>query len=444
MTDSHPDLPGTTQATNSNRPARSTRSNRPARTPNPNRMNRREWSWVLYDMGNSAFVMLSTAVIPIYVGSLTEGSVVVSWGITETIVSLIVALLMPILGSLADYQGLKMKFFIGAMGTGALACAMLSLPTVVFVFFAVYIIAAVGLNSSMVFYDAFLIDATTEDKYDSVSTKGYAWGYIGSMVPFLACLALILQSSALGIETAIATRISFVIIAIWWFIFSLPMIKNVKQIHFKPLPEHAITTSLKGLVVTIRNIISDKKLLFFMIAFFCYIDGVHTIIKMATSYGTDLGIDSTQMLLALVATQFVAFPAALAYGKLSKRFGARIVLVVSCIGYAMITLYAAFLLRSSADFWVLAIAVGLFQGGIQALSRSYFGRLIPKNHANEYYGFFDIFGKYAAILGTFLMSLFTAITGNASLGILSITILFVLGAVFLTLMPKDQKRTDGE
>jgi len=150
------------------------------------------------------------------------------------------------------------------------------------------------------------------------------------------------------------------------------------------------------------------------------------------------------MLLAFVATQFVAFPAALAYGKLSKRFGARIVLVVSCIGYAMITLYAAFLLRSSTDFWVLAIAVGLFQGGIQALSRSYFGRLIPKNKANEYYGFFDIFGKYAAILGTFLMSMFTAITGNASLGILSITILFVLGAVFLILMPKGQNRTSDE
>ena len=404
-----------------------------------NRMNRKEWSWVLYDVGNSAFVMFSTAVAPIYFASLTIGSAVVGWGYAETIVSLIVALLMPILGSFADYQGNKMKFFIGSMGTGVVACAALSFPTEAIAFLVVYIIAAIGLNTSMVFYDAFLVDATDEEKYDSVSTKGYAWGYIGSMVPFLACLALILQGSSFGVDTALATRISFVITAVWWLAFSMPLIRNVKQTHFKPLPEHAIISSLKGLLTTMKNIAGDKRILFFIIAFFCYIDGVHTIIKMATAYGTDLGLDSTKMLLALVATQFVAFPSALIYGKLAKRFGARILLVIGCAAYALITLYAAFLLKTSTDFWVLAIAVGLFQGGIQALSRSYFGRLIPKNNANEYFGFFDIFGKYAAILGTFLMSTFTFITGNASLGILAITILFALGGVFLVLMPKSDQ-----
>jgi len=465
VTDSRSDLPGTTQNTNSTRPDQPvqgnpsdqpTQSSRPAgpnhpartprtpRTPNPNRMNRKEWSWVLYDVGNSAFVMLSTAVIPIYVRGLIDGSIVVSWGITETIASLIVALLMPVLGSLADYQGNKKKFFIGAMGTGVLACAALSFPTEAILFLVIYVIAAVGLNSSMVFYDAFLIDTTTEEKYHSVSTKGFAWGYIGSMVPFLACLALILMGDKLGVDAIFATRISFVVIAIWWLAFSMPLLKNVDQIHFKPRPQKAILSAFKGLATTIKNIIKDKRLLFFMLAFFCYIDGVHTIIRMATSYGTDLGIESTDLLLALVATQFVAFPAALAYGKFAKRFGARIILIVSCIAYAMITLYAAFLLTTATDFWILAIAVGLFQGGIQALSRSYFGRLIPKNNANEYFGFFDIFGKYAAILGTFLMSMFTAITGNASLGILSITILFVLGAVFLAMMPKDSIKKDTE
>ena len=406
------------------------------KAPNPNRMNRKEWSWVLYDVGNSAFVMLSTAVAPIYFGGLIAGSVVVGWGYAETVASLIVALLMPILGSFADYQGNKKKFFIGAMGTGVVACAALSIPTVAIVFLVVYVIAAVGLNSSMVFYDAFLVDVTDDEKYDSVSTKGYAWGYIGSMVPFLACLAFILLGPSIGVDASIATRVSFVVTAIWWLIFSVPMIRGVRQTHFKPLPEHAIVSSLRGLVITMKNIIKDKKLLFFIIAFFCYIDGVHTIIRMATSYGTDLGIDSTQLLLALVATQFVAFPAALCYGKLAKRFSARAILIVSCIAYAFITIYAAFLLRTASDFWILAIAVGLFQGGIQALSRSYFSRLIPKNNANEYFGFFDIFGKYATILGTFLMSTFTLITGNASLGILAITLLFALGAVFLWLMPK--------
>ena len=400
-------------------------------------MNRKEWSWVLYDVGNSAFVMFSTAVAPIYFASLSLGSAVVSWGYAETIVSLIIALLMPILGSFADYKGNKMKFFIGSMGTGVVACAALSFPTEAIAFLVVYIIAAVGLNTSMVFYDAFLVDTTDEEKYDSVSTKGYAWGYLGSMIPFLACLGLILGGDAFGVNTALATRISFVVTAIWWLAFSMPLIRNVKQTHFKPLPEHAIISSLKGLLVTMRNIAQDKRILFFILAFFCYIDGVHTIIKMATAYGTDLGLDSTMMLLALVATQFVAFPSALIYGKLAKRFGARILLFIGCIAYACITLYAAFFLKTSMDFWVLAVAVGLFQGGIQALSRSYFGRLIPKNNANEYFGFFDIFGKYATILGTFLMSTFAFVTGNASLGILAITILFVLGGLFLMLMPKD-------
>jgi UMF1 family MFS transporter len=179
-------------------------------------------------------------------------------------------------------------------------------------------------------------------------------------------------------------------------------------------------------------------MLFFLLAFFCYIDGVHTIIRMATAFGTDLGIDSTQLVSALVVTQLVAFPSALLFGKLARRIGTRIMLIAAVIAYILITLYAAAFLKSATAFWVLAIAVGLFQGGIQALSRSYFGRLIPLEHANEYYGFFDIFGKYAAVLGTFLMSSFTELTGSANIGILSVTVLFVLGLVFLILMPKTE------
>jgi UMF1 family MFS transporter len=401
-------------------------------------MNGREWCWVLYDVGNSAFFMFATAVAPIYYSQLSEGSVVVGWGLTETVVSLIVALLMPFLGSLADYPKSKKKFFVGAVSTGVVACAALSIPNTAFGFLAVYVIAAVGVNSSTVFYDAFLVDATEPEKFDSVSSKGYAWGYIGSLIPFLACVALIFGGGVIGIDSQLATKISFIIIALWWAAFSLPLIKNVHQTHFKPHEDHAIRKTLAGLSKTLRNIIANRKMLFFLLAFFCYIDGVHTIIKMATSFGTDLGIDSTQLVLALVGTQLVAFPAALLFGKLAQRLGARVMLSVSVCAYALITLFAAFFLKTAVEFWILALAVGLFQGGIQALSRSYFGRLIPLKHANEYFGFFDIFGKYAAILGTFLMSGFTFMTGSASLGILSITVLFILGLVFLRLMPKGE------
>jgi UMF1 family MFS transporter len=407
------------------------------------RMSKREWSWVLYDVGNSAFILLATAVAPIYYGTLTTHSVVVDWGFAETLVSLVVALLMPVLGSLADFEGNKMKFFIGTMGTGVVACAAASIPTEAQIFLMVYVIASIGYNASVVFYDAFLIDATTEERYDSVSSNGYAWGYVGSLIPFLICLALIFGGKNFGIPSDIATRASFVITAVWWLIFSFPLIRNVKQRHFKPHVQHEIAKTFAGLGATVRHIVKDKTLLFFVLAFFCYIDGVHTIIKMAASYGTDLGIDTVQIVVALVATQIVAFPAALVYGRLAKRFGVRIMLIISTIAYALITLYAAFFMRTDIDFWILALCVGLFQGGIQALSRSYFGRLIPKDHANEYFGFFDIFGKYATIIGTLLLSVFTVLTGNASLGILSITILFVLGAFFLIIMPERDAAHDG-
>ena len=400
-------------------------------------MRRTERSWVLYDVGNSAFWMMATSVAPIYFASLSSGSVVVGWGLAETVVSLIVALTMPLLGSLADYRKNKKKFFIGAAGTGIIACAALSVPSSAMAFLAIYILAAVGLNSSMVFYDAFLVDATEEKRYDTVSSRGYGFGYIGSLIPFLACIALIFGGSGIGISQGLGIKISFLITAVWWGVFSIPLIKNVHQQHFKQHEPHALSKSMVGLAKTVGNIVRNRKLLFFMLAFFFYIDGVHTIIKMATSFGSDLGIDSTQMVIALIATQLVAFPSALAFGRFARWFGGRKMLIVAVCAYVVITLYAAFFLKTATEFWVLAIAVGLFQGGIQALSRSYFGKLIPKTHANEYYGFFDIFGKYASILGTLLMAGFTAWTGNANLGILSITSLFVIGAVLLILMPKD-------
>ena len=407
-------------------------------------LTKKELSWVLYDVGNSAFVMLSTALIPVYFASIAEpgSSVVVAWGYAETVASLILALLMPVLGSLADIAGNKKKFLVGFAGTGAVACAALGVPQHALAFLVVYVFAAIMLNGSMVFYDAFLVDATTEDRYDKVSSHGYAWGYLGSCIPFIVCLAVVLGGPSFGLSAMVGMKIAFVVTALWWIAFTVPLAKNVQQLHGKKRSERMVHATVVGLLNTLKSIVHDRRLLFFMLAFFFYIDGVHTVIKMSTSYGTDLGINSTQLVLALLVTQFVAFPSAIAYGNLAKRFGTKRMLMVGVFAYFCIVLFAAFFLKSAFEFWILAICVGLFQGGIQALSRSEYGKLIPKERANEYYGFFDIFGKYAAVMGTFLVSFFTQVTGSSSLGVLSIAVLFVVGFLCLRAMPAKEQRID--
>lgn len=405
-------------------------------------LSKRERSWVLYDVGNSAYVMLAATLIPIYFSAIAEpgSSAVVAWGYATTVASLALALLMPFLGSLADLKGNKKKFLAGTIGTGAVSLAVMGVPGNAMVFLAIYVFSSVMLNASLVFYDAFLVDATEQDRYDEVSSQGYAWGYIGSCIPFIVCLVIVLFGSGFGIGQLDGIRISFVITAAWWLVFSVPVLRDVHQTHFKAREEHLFRHTLKGLVGTCKKIARDKRLLMYMLAFFFYIDGVHAIITMSTSYGTDLGIDSTQLVLALLVTQFVAFPSAIAYGRLAGRFGTKRMLLIAVFAYFCITLFAAFFLRSAAEFWVLAVCVGLFQGGIQALSRSEFGKLIPKENANEYYGFFDIFGKYATIMGTLLVSVFTQLTGSSSYGVLSMAVLFIVGFVLLWKMPEEDAR----
>ena len=399
-----------------------------------------ERNWIMYDVGNSALVLLQTSIVPIYFNALNTGSsaaeLVSAWANAQTVASLVVALLMPILGSLADYAGNKIKFFLGFFLTGLVLCFAQAIPMSALVFLIVYVLCTVGLNSSMTFYDAMLCDVTSDERMDSVSSAGYAWGYIGSTVPFILCIALIMGGPSLGLDTMLCTRLSFVITGIWWLAFTLPLIKTYKQRFGKERAQGQTLASIagdtfRGLVMTMRSIARNKTILIYMVAFFFYIDGVHTVISMATSYGAALGIDSTQLVLALLVTQFVAFPSAIAYGKLSGKFGTLHMIIVAVIAYCGIVLFAAFFLQTALEFWILAILVGLFQGGIQALSRSYFGKLVPKEHSNEYYGFFDIFGRYASVMGTFLVSVVTTLTGNASFGVLSIGVLLVIGLVML-------------
>ena len=404
----------------------------------------REKRWIVYDVGNSAFVLLSTAVVPIYANSLLEAAgqdnIVSTWGYAQTVASLVIALLMPILGSIADVQGMKIKFFLGFFLTGVVMCLGMSLPLGWLAFLIVYVLATIGLNGSLTFYDSMLIDTTSNERMNKVSSHGYAWGYVGSTIPFIVCIAVIFGGPALlGLDTAACTRISFLITALWWVAFTVPLLRSYRQVHYRTTADHtaeAVRGTFRELAGTFRRIAHDKSLLLFMIAFFFYIDAVNTVISMSTSYGTQLGIDSTQLVIALLVTQFVAFPCAILYGRLAGRFGAKRMIVIAVIAYLGIVMFAAFFLKTAVEFWILAILVGMFQGGIQALSRSYYGKIIPKDHANEYYGFYDIFGKTASVLGTFLVATTTAVTGNASAGVLSIAVLLA-AALVLLLVQKD-------
>ena len=404
----------------------------------------REKRWIVYDVGNSAFVLLSTAVVPIYANSLLEAAgqdnIVSTWGYAQTVASLVIALLMPILGSIADVQGMKIKFFLGFFLTGVVMCLGMSLPLGWLAFLVVYVLATIGLNGSLTFYDSMLIDTTSNERMDKVSSHGYAWGYVGSTIPFIVCITVIFGGPALlNLDTATCTRISFLITAVWWVAFTVPLLRSYRQVHYRTTADHtaeAVRGTFRELAGTFRRIARDRSLLLFMIAFFFYIDAVNTVISMSTSYGTQLGIDSTQLVIALLVTQFVAFPCAILYGRLAGRFGAKRMIVIAVIAYLGIVMFAAFFLKTAVEFWILAILVGMFQGGIQALSRSYYGKIIPKDHANEYYGFYDIFGKTASVLGTFLVATTTAATGNASFGVLSIAVLLA-AALVLLLVQKD-------
>lgn len=407
-----------------------------------------ERNWVMYDVGNSALVLLQTSVVPIYFNALAAGAssagLVTAWANAQTVASLVVAFLMPILGALADYAGNKIKFFIGFFLTGLVLCFAQAVPMSAMAFLVIYVVCTIGLNSSMTFYDAMLPDITTDERMDAVSSSGYAWGYIGSTIPFIICLALIMAGpSVLGLETMFCTRMAFVITGVWWLAFTLPLLRTYKQKYGRERSSedtlgHIVCGVFSEVAHTMKEIARDKVVILYMVAFFFYIDGVHTVISMATSYGSSLGIDSTQLVLALLVTQFVAFPSAIIYGKLAGRVGTLRMITVAVVAYMCIVLFAAFFLKTATEFWILAILVGMFQGGVQALSRSYFGKIIPKEKSNEYYGFFDIFGRYASVMGTLLVSVVTSLTGDPSLGVLSIGILLVVGFVLLVKLSKMQ------
>jgi UMF1 family MFS transporter len=393
-----------------------------------------ERSWILYDVGNSAFIMLISTIIPIYfknVASLdgvTPANSTAYWGYAMSASTLIVAILGPILGALADTKGYKKPLFTLFLMLGVIGCAALSLPVPWLVFLVIFVFSRVGISGSFIFYDAMLPDVTSDDRMDLLSSHGYAWGYIGSCIPFTISLIIILSAEKLGITTAFATGAAFILNALWWFLISLPLLKNYKQIHYIEVDEAPVAMAFKRLGRTFRDIKKHKEIFVFLLAFFFYIDGVHTIISMATSYGKDVGISDNNLLLALLLTQVVAFPCAIIFGKLSKKYKTAALINVCILGYFLITLFAL-QLDKAWEFWFLAVCVAVFQGAVQALSRSYYAKIIPKESSSEYFGFYDIFGKGASFTGTTLMGLTTQLTGSSKFGVLMISVMFIIGYV---------------
>ena len=401
-----------------------------------------ERAWILYDVGNSAFVLLVATLIPIFFNALAEEGGLSSvdylayWGYAASAVTIITAVLSPILGTLADTRGFKKPIFILCLVVGVAGCCAMGLAKTWLPFLLIFVFAKVGFSGSLVFYDSMLSDVTTPDRMDVVSSRGYAWGYIGSCVPFVVCLALVLGSGAIGLSQMTALNIALFITAAWWLAMTLPLLKSYRQLHYVEVEKHAIRQSFVRIGHTLRHLHEDKQVFWFLLAFFCYIDGVYTIIDMATAYGTALGLDTTGLLLALLVTQIVAFPSALIFGRLSAKYPSTTLIPVCIAAYAGIALFA-FFLTQQWQFWVLAFVVGMFQGGVQALSRSHFAKIIPPEKSGEYFGLFDICGKGASFLGTMIVSVGSQLTGSANVGVGSLIVLFIVGFVLFRVSCKE-------
>jgi len=514
------------------------------------RFTKKERSWILYDWANSVYATnIMAAIFPtIFVAFAGEGGDI-WWGYGTSFATLIIAILAPILGSIADYKGMKKKLFTAFMLLGVTATALIAVTNDWRFMLVAYVISKIGFSGSNLFYDSFLTDVTTNERMDKVSSWGYAMGYIGgSTIPFVLSIGMLL---ALGYSSPVAQKFSILITSVWWLVFTIPFLKNVEQVHYIERPEKiSIRTAFDNVLGTMRDIGSSRGMLLFMLAYFFYIDGVDTVISISTAYGTALGLGATGMILALLVTQIVAMPSSILFARMARKITTRkaillaiaVYMVISLVGFYMgfslephqeayqqsyaarqaewtdslakypfedgeaaraalggalkdaqaalpgdslplsdlhfeassyssgdlqlleqaradlalalgeykaaeaplIADYAQALRLSTILFWSMAILVGTMQGGIQAVSRSYFGKLVPKKRSNEYFGFFDIFGKFATVIGPLLYALVGGWTGRSSWGALGLLLLFLAGFVILLLAKKPLEELEME
>lgn len=401
---------------------------------------KKELSWILYDCANSAYSMaITTALFPIYFGMV--GGNEMNLGYYNSFASIIIAILSPVLGTIADFKGMKKKLFtlfsiIAIFSTLFLSFAgQFGLPLLM----AFFILGSVTFAGSNIFYDAFLVDVTNDERMDKISTAGFAYGYIASVIPFMFCLGAVL---IFGMQNPLGYQIGFVITSLWWLALTIPMYKNVNQVYgVEPVP-NPVKESFSTIFHTLKDIKKNKVVVIFLCSYFLYIDGVDTIIKMVIPYAKsvlDADKFNTLVLLGiLIYVQIVAFPFAIVYGRLADKFGTRNMIKVGILTYMICVIFAYFM-TDLIHVFVLSTLIASAQGGIQALSRSYYAKIIPKENANEFFGFYNIFGKFAAIVGPFIMSLITTITHNPRYSILGIIPLFVIGYIIMLQLPKEEK-----
>ena len=415
-----------------------------------------EKSWILYDIGNSAFILMVSTLIPIYFNSLAgaagvdEDLYLSYWGYAGSIATILVAIIGPVCGTLAD-RNFKKPIFLLTVAMGAVGCAALGFAPGWIAFLVIFIIARVGYSSSIVFYDSMLPEITSEERMDKISSMGYAWGYIGSVIPFVVCLVLVLMHHTFGLTQGNAMVIAFLIISVWWILCSVPLAKQYRQSAYVAATKNPLGDTFRQLAKTLRDARKEKHIFLYLLSFFFFIDGVYTIIDMATAYGTALGLDTTGLLLALLWTQIVAFPFAILFGRLSAKYDTGKLIKGCIIAYTCINIFGIFLV-TQWQFWVLATCVGMFQGGIQALSRSYLGKIIPPERSGEFYGLMDIFGKGASFVGLSMVSVVSQVTAgmtvnvfgiqlqNENIAVASLIVLFITGYILFCKADKWNKK----
>ena len=414
-------------------------------------LNNKEFAWVLYDVGNSAYTMLACALIPIWFkamaigtkpGQLTSDRATAYYSMAIAVITIVVALMCQECGSISDYKGMKKIFFTSTVAVGVCGCILNGFACQWIVFLLLFAVTKIFYNMSLMFYDSMLNDITTEERMDEVSSYGYAWGYLGSCIPFLiALVAYVLGPDMVGIISGkLSMAIGFAVTGLWWLLVTVPLIKNYKQINYVEKKEHAVRSAFRRIFETIRFIATkDKKVFFFLIAFFLYIDGVGTIIDNCINIGTDLNLSTVGQVICLLATQVVAFGGSLVFAKLSKKYDTVQLILVCIAGYFIVCLYAL-TLKNLIGFSFLAFGVGCFQGSIQSLSRSYFSKIIPPDNSGEYFGLYDIFSKGASFLGSAVIAGVKLAGGTINIAVASQAIFFFLGFIFLKIADGKERR----
>ncbi|SDJ89382.1 MFS transporter [Sediminibacillus albus] len=405
-------------------------------------------SWLLYDWANSAFATtIMAAILPVFyydvaAKGLEENAATSYWAYSQSIAVLIVAVMAPVLGAISDYSAAKKKFLRFFAYMGMIASVLLAFVGEGDYLFAslLLIVGTIGFSSGNVFYDAFLPEVAKGEDIDKISTRGYAYGYIGGGLLLAANVIMLIKHDWFGIpDQAAASQVAFATVGIWWFIFSIPLFKNIREeqpVKRERTQSYAMI-GFKRVGNTFKEIKKFRQLLIFLLAFWLYNDGISTIIKMATIYGKDIGIDTNSLITALLITQFVGIPSTFMFGWIAGKISAKKALTVTLYAYVGIVILG-FFMSTALHFYLLAICVGLVQGGAQALSRSIFGRMVPDDRHAEFFGFYGISSKFAAVFGPFVFGFVGQVTGSSRFGIISLLIFFIAGILLLKMVNIDK------